>query len=257
MKSSRITFASFATQLVLFFFSLLSAKVNGVAAKPEMEEENTIQFHEYSLSNRIGAENDEEASETPIEIQIVTQILLFFLVFGMSASIKTTELKEQMKTKRTFIIGLVMQFIVMPFLGFVSVFTLRDHGLTTPMGLTLLMVTASPGGSLSNLLCSTFNASIELSIAITSISTIMSIFMLPANLILYSNLAFMGGNNDNDDGNTNIINAIDYLPPLFLSIGVTIAGIVCGILSSVYTGSESFRSRSNKLGTICGVAGSL
>ncbi len=269
MKSSRITFASFATQLVFFFGLVHSAKSHwSVAAEQDMEqeeEEQAIQhFNEYtSLSNRIGTETDEEGTppNTPIERKIVTQLLLFFLVFGMSASVDIGELRNQMQTKLTFIVGLAMQFIVMPFLGFVSVFTFKNYGLTTPMGLTLLMVTASPGGSYSNLLCSTFNASIELSIALTSISTILSIIMLPANLILYSQLAFLGEGSDGPLEGKNIISAIDF-PALLTSIGVTIAGILAGIISSVivsssraYSDSENkFAQISNRFGTICGIA---
>jgi predicted Na+-dependent transporter len=43
--------------------------------------------------------------------------------------------------------GITLQFIILPFLGFVVVKVLQ---LDAPMGITLLVVTSSPGGSYSN-----------------------------------------------------------------------------------------------------------
>jgi predicted Na+-dependent transporter len=46
--------------------------------------------------------------------------------------------------------GITMQFLIMPLLGFVSVVVFKKWGLTTAMGISLLLVTSSPGGSYSN-----------------------------------------------------------------------------------------------------------
>ena len=58
----------------------------------------------------------------------------------------------------------------------------------------LLIVCSSPGGSYSNLLCSIFNFDLALSISMTTASSVLSVFFLPVNLLLYSNAAF-GENN--------------------------------------------------------------
>jgi len=83
--------------------------------------------------------------------------------------------------------GLFLQFIVLPFIGFLCV---RIFLLTPPLGLTLLVVTSSPGGSYSNWWCSIFNASLSLSVTMTAISTILSTVFLPLNLLIYANLAY-------------------------------------------------------------------
>ena len=93
---------------------------------------------------------------------------------------------------RTIGTGVAMQFLVIPALGFVSVWMLRDFGLTYPMALTLLVVTSSPGGSYSNWWCSTFNADLTLSVAMTTVSSLLAVGLLPANLLLYTYLAFGG-----------------------------------------------------------------
>jgi len=65
-------------------------------------------------------------------------------------------------------------------LGFAVVKVMQ---LPAAQGITLIVVTSSPGGSYSNWWCSLFNASLALSVTMTAISTILSVVMLPANLL--------------------------------------------------------------------------
>lgn len=79
--------------------------------------------------------------------QILSNVLLFFLVFGMSATVKIDQLRKQLNNKFAIFVGLAMQFIVMPLLGYLSVLLLMGNGgLTHSMAISLLIVTASPGG---------------------------------------------------------------------------------------------------------------
>lgn len=85
--------------------------------------------------------------------QILSNLLLFLLVFGMSATVELQHLREQVHNKFAILTGLLTQFIVMPLLGYLSVLLLMDNGLTESMALSLLIVTSSPGGSYSNWWC--------------------------------------------------------------------------------------------------------
>lgn len=79
--------------------------------------------------------------------EIGAHILLFFLVFGMSATVDIGRMKKQMRNRSALGIGLLLQFVILPFVGFCIVKILR---MPTPMGIALLVVTSSPGGSYSN-----------------------------------------------------------------------------------------------------------
>lgn len=79
--------------------------------------------------------------------EIFSNLLLFFLVFGMSATVEIGHMRRQLNKRRAFLTGLSMQFIILPFLGFLVVTILR---LDAPLGITLLVITSSPGGSYSN-----------------------------------------------------------------------------------------------------------
>jgi predicted Na+-dependent transporter len=103
------------------------------------------------------AEDDDETTSMEILSKVLSNVFLFFLIFGLSATVDMKNLKRQLTNKFAIGCGVAMQFIIMPFLGFIAVIALRESGLTEAMGITLLVVTASPGGSYSNWWCSTFN----------------------------------------------------------------------------------------------------
>ena len=95
-----------------------------------------------------------------IWIEICGSLLLFCLVWNMSASVDFDALQHQLHNKKAIFTGLALQFLVMPFLGFTAVRLLQ---LPQEICLILLVVTSSPGGSFSNWFCSLFNGDLALS----------------------------------------------------------------------------------------------
>lgn len=91
-----------------------------------------------------------DPSINKVVVDVLTKSLLFLLIFGMSGTVDVKNLKQQVKNKKAILTGLLMQFIIMPFFGFLAVISLKEKGLTPSVGVTILMVTASPGGSYSN-----------------------------------------------------------------------------------------------------------
>lgn len=80
-------------------------------------------------------------------LEFVGNLLLFALVFGMSATVDTDCMKQQVKNSKAIMLGIFCQFILLPFLGFCVVNMMQ---LDATIGITLLVVTSSPGGSYSN-----------------------------------------------------------------------------------------------------------
>lgn len=173
-------------------------------------------------------------------IELSGNLLLFTLIFGMSATVDINALLAQMKNKKAILTGCFLQFAIMPLLGFMVV---KALDLDETMGITLLVVTSSPGGSYSNWWCSMFNADLALSVTMTAISTILSIFMLPLNLIFYSRFSY------NDD----VIEALDWVS-LFVALGIVIGAITLGLFCSAKIHSHKFNAFANKIGSLSGIA---
>lgn len=175
-----------------------------------------------------------------VAAEIGAHILLFALVFGMSATVDIGHMKKQMRNRAALGIGLFLQFIVLPFVGFLIVKILK---FPAPVGITLLVVTSSPGGSYSNWWCSMFNADLALSVTMTGLSTIISIFMLPLNLVIYAS-----GSYSNE-----VVQSLDWFA-LLLSLVVVIGGIAAGIGCSAWQNSTRFNLLANKAGNLAGIA---
>lgn len=79
--------------------------------------------------------------------EIGAHILLFCLVFGMSATVDIGHMRKQLRNRKALLIGIGLQFVILPFVGFCIV---KILGMNAATGVTLLVVTSSPGGSYSN-----------------------------------------------------------------------------------------------------------
>jgi len=172
--------------------------------------------------------------------EIGAHVLLFCLVFGMSATVDISQMRKQMRNWKALMIGLSLQFIFLPFVGFCIVKILN---MDAAIGVTLLVVTSSPGGSYSNWWCSLFNADLALSVTMTGISTLLSVVMLPLNLVIYTTRTY----------SDEVVNALDWFA-LFLSLIVVLGGITSGVLTSAWCNSTRFNLMANKLGNFAGIA---
>ena len=80
---------------------------------------------------------------------IVPLGLLYLLICGLSASVDSKVFRSiVLNSNRGIFVGLFCQFLLMPFLGFVAVMTFIGKN-NYPIGMTLLVVTSSPGGGFS------------------------------------------------------------------------------------------------------------
>lgn len=175
-------------------------------------------------------DNDTTTTTTTTErvVTIVSEILLFAMIFGLSASVETRQLKHQIRNYKSWIAGSVLQFLLMPLLGFISV---KLFALPLSSGLALLIITSSPGGTLSNWWCATFNADLALSVTLTALSSVLAILFMPLNLLLYTNLAY-----NNDD-------AVESLEigKLGISLAIIVGAIVSGTGAAFYWDNPRMR----------------
>ena len=115
--------------------------------------------------------------------------LLFLLISGMAGSCDANQLVSKFTSTeaRGIVAGIVCQYVVLPFMGFLSLTLFPQDPV---VALTLLMVTTSPGGGFSGFWCSVVNADLALSVAMTTASTIAVTAALPINIYLYINAMF-------------------------------------------------------------------
>jgi hypothetical protein len=89
---------------------------------------------EYLPTDRMleDAEPDASTPENRVKtllVQLLSNVLLFVLIFGMSATVDIRRIKQQLRNCYTISAGVCMQFLIMPLLGFLAVVTLKRYGL--------------------------------------------------------------------------------------------------------------------------------
>jgi len=181
-----------------------------------------------------------------ITAQVITNLLLFLLVMGLASTVSIKDMKAQLKNCKAIGLGLFCQFFLLPFIGWAVI---EMFSLPVPVGITLLVVVSSPGGSYSNWWCSLLNADLALSVAMTTFSTILSVAFLPMNLLIYSHAAY--GDATTSDGQS-ILNSLNF-GVIFISIAVVISAIAFGMFASARFASARFHKFANIGANISGI----
>jgi BASS family bile acid:Na+ symporter len=107
------------------------------------------------------------------------------MMLGVALELKKEDFMRVVKNPRAPLIGLMAQFILLPFFTFLLVLLINPH---PSIALGMMLVAACPGGNLSNLLTFLSNGNSALSISMTAVSTAVAVVMTPFNLSLWGSL---------------------------------------------------------------------
>ncbi|AMO57984.1 bile acid:sodium symporter family protein [Endozoicomonas montiporae] len=102
--------------------------------------------------------------------------LLAIIMFAMGLTLTIADLREALTDPRPLIMGVCLQFILMPVLAF-SI----SQALSLPSELLvgMMLVGTAPGGTASNVLAYLAGGRVALSIGMTTLSTLMAVFVMP------------------------------------------------------------------------------
>ena len=112
-------------------------------------------------------------------MEIVTKIApiaLALIMLGLGLGLTVQDFLRILKQPKDFFIGFVCQLIVLPIIAFLLIKILN-----TPLELALgvMIIAAAPGGVTSNVLTKFANGDVALSVSLTAIISLISIFTVP------------------------------------------------------------------------------
>ena len=107
--------------------------------------------------------------------------LLGVIMFGMGVSLKFSDFKKIWNDKHLLLLGVSMQFIVMPLLALLV--SLVFH-LSEEIFIGMILVGACPGGTASNVMAYLSKADLALSVTLTLCSTLLAPVVTPAIVYL-------------------------------------------------------------------------
>ncbi|MHA6798650.1 bile acid:sodium symporter family protein [Bounagaea algeriensis] len=102
--------------------------------------------------------------------------LLALIMFGMGMTLRATDFGYVVRRPGAFLIGLAAQFVVMPGLGWIVATALQ---LRPELTTGVLLVACSPGGTASNVMVYLSRGDTALSVAMTSVSTLVAPLVTP------------------------------------------------------------------------------
>ncbi len=110
------------------------------------------------------------------ELKNYIPIFLGLIMFGMGMTIKSRDIKRVLINPRWLFVGLFLQFTIMPILAFLLS---SSFNLGKELFLGLIILGSCPGGTASNVIAYLAKANLPLSISMTLISTLLSVFVTP------------------------------------------------------------------------------
>ncbi|MCV9888990.1 bile acid:sodium symporter family protein [Metabacillus halosaccharovorans] len=110
-------------------------------------------------------------------------LLLGIIMFGMGLTLSLKDFKAVFQAPKSVIIGVVAQFTIMPLLAFLlaTIFQLPPE-----VAVGVILVGCCPGGTASNVMTFLAKGNTALSVAVTSISTLLAPILTPALTLLFA-----------------------------------------------------------------------
>ena len=123
-------------------------------------------------------------------MEIVTKIApiaLALIMLGLGLGLSTRDFLRVINNPKDFTVGIICQLILLPIVAYVLLLILR---LPVELALGLMIIAAAPGGVTSNVLTKFANGDVALSISLTAVGSLISIFSVP--LIVFSSAKLLG-----------------------------------------------------------------
>lgn len=107
---------------------------------------------------------------------VLLPLALAFIMMGMGLSLTLDDFRRIFVAPKAVLIGLTSQIVLLPLIGFalVSLF-----GLSGPLAVGVMILSACPGGPTSNLISHLAKGDLALSISLTAISSTLTVVTIP------------------------------------------------------------------------------
>lgn len=120
----------------------------------------------------------------PLTLNILN-VILGFIVFGVALDIKLEDFRKVARAPKAFLIGAVSQFILFPAMTFGIMYLIKPQ---PSIALGMILISACPGGNISNFMTQHSRGNTALSISMSAFSTAMATIMTPFNIAFWGSM---------------------------------------------------------------------
>ena len=169
---------------------------------------------------------------TPIIGQILLPISLAIIMFGMGLSLVSGDFTRLFTYPKAVLVGLCNQLLFLPLIGFAIVVL---FGLNPSMAIGVMIISICPGGPTSNLITQVSRGNIGLSVTLTALSSLITVFTIP--ILLSKFIAYFSGDTD-------VVIQIPILETMLQILVITVIPVSIGMM--IRKRREAFALRMEK-----------
>ena len=114
-------------------------------------------------------------------LNLLIQATLFLIMIGIGSSVEFKEIKKIFRYPKKITIGLILQMVLFPLVAIILALIIDLPG---EYKIGIILLAACPGGTLSNFISYLVKADVPLSVSLTSINSIFTIFTIPLFVFL-------------------------------------------------------------------------
>ena len=122
----------------------------------------------------------------------IAPIALAIIMFGLGLGLTVNDFFRLFKIPKDFIVGFLCQIILLPIIAFILI---KIIPMPLEIALGVMIIAAAPGGVTSNVLTKFANGDVALSVTLTAVVSIISIFSVP--FIIFKSADLLGVNEIN------------------------------------------------------------
>ena len=128
---------------------------------------------------------------TTIITQIFLPISLAIIMFGMGLTLVVGDFGRLFNYPKEVLIGLCNQLVFLPLIGFLIILLFN---LNSSMAIGIMILSVCPGGPTSNLITQVARGNIGLSVTLTALASLITVFTIP--IILSGAITYFTGETD-------------------------------------------------------------
>lgn len=155
---------------------------------------------------------------TTIIGQIFLPVSLTIIMFGMGLTLVIGDFIRIFTYPKAVLVGLINQIILLPIIGFSIVVLFK---LSPTMATGVMILSLCPGGPTSNLITQVSRGNIGLSVTLTALASLITVFTIP--VLLSEAIAYF-------TGNTGVVIELPVLQTMLQILVITVIPIAIGMI---------------------------
>ncbi|MFL2887668.1 MAG: bile acid:sodium symporter family protein [Pelagibacteraceae bacterium] len=157
----------------------------------------------------------------------IAPVCLAIIMFGLGLGLTIADFIRVIKIPKNFFVGFLCQVIVLPIIAFLLI---QIISLPIELAMGVMIIAAAPGGVTSNILTKFANGDVALSVSLTAIVSLLSIFTVP--LIVFNSAEFLGVEITNQISMLNIAIKMFFVVTVPVILGMTVRSLMTDFIVS-------------------------